>query len=201
MPAKSIREHSHGDAPRLCPGQRLEKRFSGRIEDKDVELHVHVAGRRLDLRDHGIEGAVVVGQELGAVAVDHGERPQVAVQCHHRMQPLGPVEALADQRAPLRPRQDQVIDLPLFVAAGLGQLRVSNKEIRDCTEQRYENNGKHPGNRRRRAAVHGYEDSCHGHQENMGRQREQSDGLGVAQKFAHWHLGPFSRGNWRLSFG
>ena len=98
------------------------------------------------------------------------------IECSH----VGPVKALADQRTPLRPRQDQVIDLPLFVAAVLGQLRVSDKEKRDGTEQRYEDDGKHPGNRRGRATVHRYEDSCHPHQENVGRQREQSDGLGVA---------------------
>ena len=82
-----IREHPHRDAPLPCPDERLEKRFGGGIEDKNVELHVHVANGRLDLRDHGIEGAVVVRKELAVLSLTMGSAPRLLFnttsECSH----------------------------------------------------------------------------------------------------------------------
>ena len=138
--------------------ERAEQRLGRVVERQDVELDVDVLRRLADLVGHRHERFLVVRVEVRIVAADERHRAEVAVELHDRFE-VGRPRVLATHLVDaVGGLQDVVVDLPLLLAAALGQLAAAEQEEDQTADDRRPEDQQQPGHARLRPAIAGHHD-------------------------------------------
>ena len=153
-----VQQHPHGDAARrdlLECAEEVVRRF---VRLQDVELDVHVAIGLADGVGHRVETLLVVRDQVRRIVSGERHRAEVAVERHHRGEPVGGVRAQRAEVEVLARVVDVGVDLLLHAAAFARKARIADQQEEEDPDEGDEVDRQQPGHGRRRAAVARHDD-------------------------------------------